>query len=115
MWVDFVVAFVKAALSSNTSSQIREYPPTVRGLQEFTQQALCSSPFFFFFFLDRLYEGKKPDDRLEPVPVGELSPEKKKKKQQKLENKIKADRASNPVLEMRLSAEKYGVWLSWYC
>ena len=34
---------------------------------------------------------------------------KKKKKQQKLENKIKADRASNPVLEMRLSAEKYGV------
>ena len=66
----------------------------------------ASALFFAVFFLDRLYEGKKPDDRLEPVPVGELSPE---KKQQKLENKIKADRASNPVLEMRLSAEKYGV------
>ena len=100
MWVDFVVAFVKAALSSNASSQIREYPPTVGGLQEFTQQALCSSS-----FLDRLFEGKQLNDRLACTCRRALS----RKKQRKLENKIKADRASNPVLEMRLSAEKYGV------
>lgn len=101
--------FVKAALTPHSPAQLRQYPRTIGGeggLRTFIQHARLSMKpgMHDQSYLDRLFDGKSLNARLDPIPVGNLSPE----KQEKLQKKIKADSTSNLVLDMISSAQQYG-------
>jgi hypothetical protein len=100
MWVELAMSFVKAILIHNSSQQLRQYPRTAGGLKAFIQPGTHDSE-----YLDRIFHNRDLSTSLEPTPVGNLSPE----KEEKLRRKIAADTASNPMLEIISSAQRYGV------
>ena len=106
MWVELAISFIKAALTPHSPAQLRQYPRTIGGLRTFIQHAQLSmkSGMHDQSYLDRLFDGKSLNARLDRIPVGNLSPE----KQEKLQKKIKADSTRNPVLDMISSAQQYG-------
>lgn len=56
-------------------------------------------------YLWEKFAGLRPNDRLDPIPVGKLSPEKRKK----LEQKILLDQESNPLLDNIVAAKNQGL------
>ncbi|KAK6855676.1 hypothetical protein PG995_007827 [Apiospora arundinis] len=107
MWVDFAISFLQASMRVRGMEDFKMYPPSVGGLSMFVHFAnLPSDPgMHVATHLDRLFAGRKPNERVEPVPVGRLSAE----KQKKLAMKIKADSQSNPMLTKIYYAQNSGV------
>ncbi|KAK8030444.1 hypothetical protein PG990_000178 [Apiospora arundinis] len=107
MWVDFAISFLQASMRVRGMEDFKMYPPSVGGLSMFVHFAnLPSDPgMHVATHLDRLFAGRKPNERVEPVPVGRLSAE----KQKKLAMKIKADSQSNPMLTKIYYAQSSGV------
>ena len=106
MWAELAMSFILAAVAPHPD-KLQRYPATAGGLRSFIQNArLPVSPGTHEpSFLDRLFDGIVPTARLQPTPVGRLSAE----KAAKLQRKIAADRASNPMLDVIHSAQQHGI------
>jgi len=106
MWVELATSFVQAALTVPTSvDDLRQYSATIGDLWTFIYNAqLDQTGMYDSRYLSPLFASKDMDSRQEPIPVGELSEEKR----QKLERKIAADSVSNPVLDMIAYADASG-------
>ncbi|PGG97883.1 hypothetical protein AJ79_09055 [Helicocarpus griseus UAMH5409] len=130
MWVELAMSFIRAAMAVQSKDQFQQYSPTVGGLRNFLRhyeepekphehhlpnlsgfKESVKHPHLpgqeetrakYPSYLDRLFTGKSEDARDNPIPVGNLTPE----KQSKLRRKIEADSVSNPVLDMVASAQE---------
>ncbi|KAJ5143945.1 uncharacterized protein N7515_002732 [Penicillium bovifimosum] len=106
MWAELAMSFILAAVTPR-HDRLQQYPASVGGLKAFILKAsLRSSPGMHdSSLLDRLFHGIAPSAALQPTPVGRLSVE----KTAKLQRKIAADCARNPMLDVIYSAQQYGV------
>lgn len=98
-WVELAVSFVNASLKLQTAAGLRQYASTVGGLTQFIELGVVEGPGlnnkrYFERLLVKRGLDKSPNARLEPVPVGELTPDKLKK----LKEKIRLDQQMNPML-----------------
>lgn len=106
MWAELAMSFILAAVAPRGDT-LQQYPATVGGLESFIQNARLPvlpgthDP----SLLKSLFHGIAPTAKMQPTPVGRLSPA----KAAKLQRKIAADRASNPMLDIIHSAQQYGV------
>lgn len=106
MWAELAMSFILAAVAPRQDT-LQQYSGTVGGLEAFIQNAsLPVSPGTHNpSLLKGLFHGMAPTARMQPTPVGRLSAS----KTAKLQRKIAADRASNPMLDVIHSAQQYGV------
>lgn len=98
-WVELAVSFVNAALKLRTASDLRNFAGNIGGLTAFIEVGVVEGPGlndkrYFQRLLAKRGLDKTPNSRLDPIPVGELSPTKLKK----LKEKINLDRLANPML-----------------
>ncbi|KUI65228.1 hypothetical protein VM1G_00039 [Cytospora mali] len=98
-WVELAVSFVKASLKLQSAAGLRQYSATVRGLTQFIELGVVEGPGlndkrYFNRLLVKRGLDKSPNARLDPDPVGELTPDKLKK----LKQKIRLDQQMNPML-----------------
>ncbi|KAL9078551.1 MAG: hypothetical protein Q9157_002542, partial [Trypethelium eluteriae] len=103
MWVELAVSFVLAALRLGSAQELTAIPATVGGLRAFMSQAKLENalgqknpP-----HVNRLFQDRVKDERVDPIPVGDLTPEKRLK----LKKKIEADAKSDPMLDRLKSAQ----------
>jgi hypothetical protein len=106
VWVELATSFVQAALTVPTSvDNLQQYSATIGDLSTFIDNAqLDQTGMYDSRRLSSLFAGKDMDLRQDPIPVGQLSEEKR----QKLERKITIDSVSNPVLDMIAYADAPG-------
>jgi hypothetical protein len=105
-WVEIATSFLRASLKIQTGSDIRQFSPTIGGLMQFLSRGLDDTQGVGESrFLWENFAGLKQNDRLDPIPVGKLSPEKRKK----LEKKIQLDLKSNPMLDNVAAAKSQGL------
>ncbi|CAJ2514283.1 Uu.00g024020.m01.CDS01 [Anthostomella pinea] len=107
MWAEFALSFLQASVRLQSASSLKDYPASVGGLSMFISfvQLPDKPGMNDSVHLGRLFAGKRPDEKVSPVPVGKLSPE----KQKKLEKKLKADALSNPMLTKVYYAQSAGI------
>lgn len=98
-WVELAVSFVNASLRLSTAAGLGQFDSTVGGLTQFIELGVVEGPglnnrrYFDRLLLKRGLE-KSPNARLDPIPVGELTPVKLRK----LKEKIRLDQQMNPML-----------------
>ncbi|KAI1084045.1 putative amidoligase enzyme-domain-containing protein [Whalleya microplaca] len=106
LWVEVATSFLRASLKMTSADSLRGFAPNMGGFRSFLAQGINDIPGIGDSrYLQRLFAGRKPDERLEPKPVGKLSPEKRKK----LEKKIYLDSRSNPMLDNMGVAQSSGI------
>lgn len=98
-WVELAVSFVMASLKLQTAAGLKKYASNIRGLTEFIKLGVVEGPGlndrrYFERLLVKRGLNQHPDARLDPIPVGELTPDKLKK----LKEKIRLDQQINPML-----------------
>ncbi|KAF2966741.1 hypothetical protein GQX73_g6834 [Xylaria multiplex] len=95
-WVELATSFLRASIKMSTQASIRKFSPDIGGLIQYLSQDVDDTEGVgeSRYLWDR-FAGLRPSDRLDPIPIGELSPEKRKK----LEQKISLDQQSNPILD----------------
>lgn len=108
-WVELAVSFVKAALKLRTAADLRNFNGNIGGLADFIDMGVIEGPGlndkrYFQRLLVKRGLDKSPTARLDPIPVGDLSPAKLKK----LKEKIKLDQQMNPMLSNLECAKKTG-------
>ncbi|KAA8644932.1 uncharacterized protein ATNIH1004_009143 [Aspergillus tanneri] len=106
-WVELAMSFIQAAMIQPSSQQLLRYPRTIGGLKDFIQYAHLPQQegAYNSAYLQRLFTGSHPNAKLNPIPVGHLS----EQKRAKLQRKMDADTASNPMLDIIASAQQHGV------
>lgn len=107
MWVELGMSFVQAAMTQLSSQQMQKYPKTTGGLMDFIQNAHLPQGEGIHnpAYLQRLFQNSPANARLDPIPVGHLSGP----KLAKLQRKIQADAASNPMIDIIFSAQQHGI------
>ncbi|KAI1410318.1 putative amidoligase enzyme-domain-containing protein [Hypoxylon sp. FL1857] len=107
MWVEFALSFLQASLKLGSAASLKQYPASVGGLSMFisfaglqNQPGMNSS-----VHLNRLFAGRNPNEHVPPKPVGNLTPERRKK----LEKKLKVDASTNPMLTKIHYAQSAGL------
>ncbi|OOF90623.1 hypothetical protein ASPCADRAFT_135076 [Aspergillus carbonarius ITEM 5010] len=107
MWVELAMSFIQAAMVQLSSEQMQKYPKTTGGLMDFIQHAHLPQGEGIHnpAYLQRLFGNNPTNARLDPTPVGHLSGP----KLAKLQRKMDADAASNPMIDIISSAQQHGI------
>ncbi|KAI1129698.1 putative amidoligase enzyme-domain-containing protein [Nemania abortiva] len=105
-WVELATSFLRASIKTPTAASIQQFQPTIGGLMKYLSVGVDDVPGVgeSRYLWDK-FAGLRPNDRLDPIPVGKLSPEKRKK----LERKILLDKQSNPALDNIVAAKTQGL------
>jgi hypothetical protein len=106
MWVELATTFLRASLRTNSARDLVTFDANLEGLKTFLSKGIDDAAGAGDSrYLAALFSGKNPKARLDPKPVGKLSPEKRKK----LEKKIYLDSRSNPMLDNVAVAQAAGI------
>ncbi|KXJ87326.1 hypothetical protein Micbo1qcDRAFT_197912 [Microdochium bolleyi] len=100
-WIALASSFLRAAIEMDSAEKICATAPTVGGLGTFVYYGARHDP-QDGRYLQLLLAGRHAGDRMDPIAVGKLSPEKRKK----LERKMEIDRRCNPMVDNIIAAQE---------
>ncbi|KAI0441564.1 hypothetical protein F4803DRAFT_410478 [Xylaria telfairii] len=105
-WIELATSFLGASIKMSSEASIRQFSPTIGGLTQYLSQGVDDTAGVgeSRYLWDK-FDGLRRTDRMDPIPVGNLSPEKRKK----LEQKILLDQKSNPILDNIAAAQTQGL------